>query len=264
MSVKKIKFDHDFLESSITGMIWYIKELMKPFKNTLNNKVFPVSIMNTGDEKFLFDMIDEKAIYSHSPRWTFNILGVNTKNSDRTNPRENGSFVAKTTNSLGQSKTENFTAKLSRRPIEVGFQSEVVFNNIFEYFRFVEIYLILSTNPHIFKFYHSNKLHYGQFTFPELDDTSANVTFGMESEKRNRKLPVNFTLNLQFPAYNIYGLPGSANEGFNGPNDDGSAGGTEDLTGDTMIKIIHNIYPKFNKESEESIKITQIITPPNT
>lgn len=261
MSQKQIFFEHDFFKNAISGMIWYIRELMKPYSNTLSSdNKFYIGIMNTGDEKFMFDMVDEKAIYQHVPRWTFNILGINTVNGERTNPYENGTFTAKTKNAIGIEKTENFSAPLARRPVDIGVASSAVFSNIFEYFRFVEIYLTISIRPHVFKFYHANKLHYGSFTFEELADTDTNVTFGMEAEKRNRKLPINFTLRANFPAYHIYGIPGSNDEGFNSPNGPGSGGGTENLVASPMLKIIHNIIPKFDKTDDDQLIITQIIT----
>lgn len=264
MSKKELFFDHDFLEKSIAGMLWYIRELMKPYKNTLNNDTFFIGIKNTGDESFLFEQIDEGHTYDRVPNWIFHILGVNTINADRTNPFENGTFSAKTKNSLGKEKLEHFSAPVARRPLEVGFSTEVKFSTIFEYFRFVEIYLTLSTFPHIYSFEHSGRIHYGQFTFPELADSDANVTFEFAAEKRERKLPINFNLILQFPAYQIYGIPGTANEGFNGDGGTGNGGGTDNVVSAPMIKIIHNLMPKFVGQKETPVVLTQIIAKPES
>ena len=259
-TTKPIYFEHDFFMQGVAGMMKYLTDLMKPYKNILNNETFPIYIANTGDEKFLFDMIDDDKIYSLTPRWTFNLLGINSKNSDRTNPQENGAFDAKIVSVKNRKITKTFSVPLARRPVEVGFQSEVRFSNIFEYFRFVEIYLILSTRPFVYKFVHAGKIHIGIFTLPELDEASAYVDFSMESEKRERKLPINFVLTLQFPAYQIYGIPGTNNEGFNGSSGNGEAGNVNDFASEPMNKIIHNIYSKFLPSDPNGVKLTQIIT----
>jgi hypothetical protein len=247
---KRIYFQHDFYENAIKGLLWYLRELMKPYANTLTDKNFFIGMKNTGDEKFLFDQIDSKHLYDSIPRWELDFLGINTLDDDRTNPRENGNFVAETTTNLGEKRKMDFSAPVARRPTEIGFDSQVLFSNVFEYLRFVEIYLILSTYSHTYKFYHAGKLHIGTFTFQDLTESTKNVTFGMEAEKRERKIPIAFTVVTQFPAYQIYGIPGTGNEGFNGDDGDGSGGGTDDFLLSPMIKIIqnqmlvHNFYQK--------------------
>jgi hypothetical protein len=263
MSTKKIYYNHDFFKQAVTGMFSYLNQLMKPYKNTLNNDVFYIGLANTGDEKFLMDMIEDKAVYSNVPIWTFHILGINPKNDDRTNPHENGVFIAETRNALGKKNIENFTAPLARRPVELGFSSQVKFSNIFEYFTFVEIYLMLSTYPHLYEFYHAGKRHIGMFSLPEIPDSDVNVTFGMEAEKRERKLELPIILNLQFPAYRIYGIPGTSNEGYNGDGEGGEGGGTDDTAAGPMLKIIHNIMPRHNEnDKSEKLVITQVVTKP--
>lgn len=256
--MQKLYYQHNFFENSIKGLIYYLNQLMKPFANTLNNDSFPISVPNTGDEQFLRDMIDDKKIYDYVPRWSINILGINNNENDRTNPNENGTFVAKTVNAAKRSKSTNFSAPLVRRPVVIGLATEVLFSDIFEYFRFVEIYLILSTNPHVYKFEHAGRVHIGTFTFPELSDSDVNFELGMEANKRERKLPINFELTLQFPAYQIYGIPGTSNSGW----EDGTGGGTTDLSAGPMLKIIHNLYPKENEQDTSDLVITQIITKP--
>lgn len=262
MSVKAIYYEHDFFEKALTALVNYLRELMKPYRNTLTDKTFPILIPNTGDEKFLFDEIQDRNVYSKVPRWDINILGVNNTDQKRTNPRENGTFTAVTVNSLGQNIKKDFSAPLARRPVDVGLATQVVFTNIFEYFRFVEIYLTLSTYPHVFTFYHAGRIHYAQFNFPELNDSDANVTFEFQADKRERKLPLPFVLQVQFPAYQIYGIPGTGNEGFNGDDGTGEGGGTDDVVSGPMLKIIHNLKPKQKEGDPDSLILTQIITKP--
>jgi hypothetical protein len=73
---KRIYFQHDFYENAIKGLLWYLRELMKPYANTLTDKNFFIGMKNTGDEKFLFDQIDSKHLYDSIPRWELDFLGA--------------------------------------------------------------------------------------------------------------------------------------------------------------------------------------------
>ena len=57
MSTKKILYSHDFFENAIAGMFWYLRELMKPYRQTLNNKQFFIGLMNTGLKKEVINII---------------------------------------------------------------------------------------------------------------------------------------------------------------------------------------------------------------
>lgn len=280
---KRIEFEHDFFMNSITALNRYLIALFKPFQKKLK-QTFPIGIINTGDEKFLMDMVGAKNIYDNSPRWSLDIAGINTKPEENTSFHELGFFIAK---DLETGKSKEYGTNIQRKTTEVTFNTEVVFNNILEYFSFVEIYLCLTSIRHCFSFYHAGKRHLGIFELPDIQDDEKNSTFGFAAERRGHKLQLSFILQLQFPAYNIYGVPGSAwegNNGFNDPNgndrtytdldgntvntNDGTAGngenpdGTENngpiVDGEPMIAIIHNMH--VDNPEPEGIVSTQIIT----
>lgn len=265
---RKFEFKHDFFEKSMMGLTRYLNSLFKPYSRYLSQD-FPIGIVHTGDEKYLFDQIYDGKIYDNVPRWSLAFAGLNTLKEENTNYHELGFFVALDEN---QRKRE-YGAPIQRITTEITFNTELLFSNIIEYLTFIEIYLTLTTIRHSFSFYHAGKRHIGIFELPEITDDEYNQTFGMTADKREHKLLLSFVLQLQFPAYQIYGIPGSSwegNNGFDDPNNnklddeknpinDGSPGNGQDHDGnenhgpivnsEPMNAIVHHMHVE-NPEPE--------------
>lgn len=245
---ESVSFKHDFFVQAGTAFVGYLDRLLKvPMKTAIPTiKEFPIFIKNTGDEVFLSNMQessskkDVSTLYTFVPRMSLEVQGINMQSGQLTNPHELGAFSATAANSEFKS---NFVANVRRIPIEWTFNSELVFNNVLEYLAFIEIFLTVSHLNHYFTFYHAGTEYSGTFFLQEDLDTSVNLSLQFDADKRTRKMPLVFTLQLQFPAFNIY-----SRDSWN------KYQGQVLNSNDTMQHLIHNMH--VNDTSAEGIVST--------
>lgn len=195
------KLPHNFFTIAGKAFIHYLDKMFTPFKDQLGKDVFPIMIKNTGDEAFLTNMNTDD-LYSSVPRLTLDVMSIGLVNDQLTNHFMHGK--ASMNNDAGFPTSKMMPVR--RVPINWQFNSEVVFNNVLEYLSFVDVLLTVSHHNHYFEFYYLGNVYTGTFQLPEDFDSEANSSLGFDSEKRRRILPLMFTLQLQFPAYDFYNI----------------------------------------------------------
>lgn len=288
--MKRIEYKHDFFENAMTAMVKYLVMLYQPFSNVVGQNTI-VGFVNSGDEKFLQDMILSGNQYDYTPRCSLVMIGLTEQRGDRSNKNTYGKFQAK---NLDNKKIENYSAQYRRVPIDVSIEAEMVFTNIFEYLTFVEIYLMMTDEYHSFNFWHGGNVYNAILELPEIAEPTINTEFGINSDTRQWKMVLNYNLKTQFPAFKIYGIAGTnfvgnndyrvihPNQGMNvddggiittgtnpndpnTPNSSGEAGaGSDGTIVQVMEKIIHNTTVGDSEGALYEPTITQIITKNNT
>lgn len=159
--------------------------------------------MNTGDEVFIHNSNPDTGpkLYNRVPRMVLDPEGLTILIDQLTSPHNLGRFVEKD-NVVGSKSSK--VANVRRVPIEFPMQAQVYFSNIFEFFSFVEILLCTTYRDNIFDFYYNDIRFIGSYNYQDSFDPQSNQTLGFDSEKRQRILPLNFNVDLQFPAFDYY------------------------------------------------------------
>ena len=233
---------HDFFEIAGKAFIDYLDRLYKPFSDIVGQP-FPVMIMNTGDEAFLFNMQTSTegrdAMYSRVPRLTLDVKAISVLTDQFTSNRQLGSL---------EDTVNGFPVKLKstvrRIPVNWTFEGEAVFNNIFEYLQFTEVMLTMSHHNNYFSFVWSGSTYSGTFFLQEDIDANINLTLAYDSDKRSRRLPITFVVQLQFPSFDYYAI--------------GKHAGVQIPANSVMTELIHNMH--VNDESADGIVSTITIT----
>lgn len=224
-----MKIDHSYFPAAAQSFIDYLDTIFKPFEDELGQK-FPIFIPNTGDEAFLTNKysIDKdrkktETLYRLKPNMMLDVKGFTIDSSQLTNRNVLGAITG--TNEDGFS--EKFVAPVRRIPLSWVFNCEVKFNNIVEFFHFIEVFLTTSHHNHYFTFYYAGTEYNCTFFLQEDLESQANMLLQFDTDKRTRILPLTFVLSVQFPAFDIYprGLHGDA----------------VIPAGQTMTKLIHNL-----------------------
>jgi hypothetical protein len=213
MSDNNIQFKHDFFKQAGTALVSYLDKLLNvPLTSAIPNMTkFPIMIKNTGDETFITNMHESanaETLYGLVPRLTLDVGGISIQSGQLTNPHQMGLLLAKNAET---DINEAYSTNVRRIPVEWVFNSEAVFSNILEYLAFVEVYLTVSHHNHLFVFYHAGTEYSGTFFLQEDMNSDTNLQLQFDSDKRLRKLPLAFSVQLQFPAFDIYTRDGVNN-----------------------------------------------------
>lgn len=160
-------------------------------------------IMNTGDEVFLQNITPDSGakIYNRIPRMTFDLEGMSIPNDQLSSIHNLGHFTDY--NPAIDAKSEK-VSNYRRIPIQFGLSCQIVFNNIFELFGFVEILLMTTYKNNVFSFYYLDKFCQGSYSYQDNINDEVNKALGFDADKRTRTLPLSFTVELQFPAFDYY------------------------------------------------------------
>jgi len=237
------KIKHEFFELAGKAFIDYLDQMFKPFSDNIGS-TFPIMITNTGDEIFLHNMFNdvvdnEKPLYSSIPRMSLDVRGIGIQSEQLTNYHD---VLANATVQDSAGFNKRVKLPVRRIPVTWTFNTEVVFNNIFEFLTFTEIFLTVSHHNHTFSFFYAGSEYHCMFLIPTDVETNVSLNLAYDTSKRERRLPLNFMLELQYPAFDIY--PVGNHKGHDGfaPNE-------------TMQSIEHTT-------KVESISSKQIINKP--
>lgn len=190
----------EFFKNAIIGFLNDIKIVISDF-NDVKNFETPVYIKSTGDEVFdnlLTDKINvtDKQITNKVPRMVFDIGGFTVLTDQMSNPNVHGNFII--TNS---GFSNNYVANVKRIPLELGLTCEVVFDNILDFFTFTEVILTNSYKTRTYRFLYNGYEYEGNYSFDDSLNSDVSLVHSHDSERRQRKLPLTFILNLQYPAF---------------------------------------------------------------
>lgn len=246
---------HNFFENALRAMMYDISLRSSPL-NSVYKQTFPVAIMNTGDEVYMSNMFvdDPKQIYQRVPRMTFDIGGLTVNADQLTNPHTLGEFKD-TVHSFKKARAAN----VRRMPIEFEMSAQVYFSNIFEFLQFTEVVLMNTYKNNIFPFYYLDKRHVGSYSYQDNLTGETNSTLGYDTDRRGRILSLAFTVELQYPAYDYYGVP--ENIDFDA---DGTGRGDALLpgkgsslidSGTVINSLLSRIHPYGRADIESSIKL---------
>lgn len=243
MSSTTTKLNHTFFHVGLAAFISHFSGNMQPYRALLNAPV-PVSIINTGDEVFLSTMLfkteEQKAqLYSHNPRVSFSLGGIGKNTDELTSPHTFGKFVENSSTGFDAAKR----AQVRRVPILVNMNYEIVFSNIDQYLKLVDVILTVIEQEQVFEFEYAGTIHRGSYSISsEQYDSQANLALSHDSEKRRRLLENSIDLKFQFPAYNVYSTNGERPEVFD--------------ENQRMEALIHSVY--FN--GDDNLVARNIIT----
>lgn len=227
MSTTKLK--HTFFHTGLAAFISHFSGNIQPYRELLNAPV-PVSIVNTGDEVFLSTMLfktpeQKAALYSHNPRVSFSLGGIGKNTDELTSPYILGKFVEAKDTGFDAAKR----AEVRRIPVLINMNYEIVFSNIDQYLKLVDVILTVIEQEQVFEFEYAGTIHRGSYSISsEQYDSTANLALSHDSEKRRRILENSIDLKLQFPAYNVYSTNGSQPEVFD--------------ENQKMNALIHSVY----------------------
>lgn len=243
---QKLILPHDYFVIAAKAWLSYMDAIYQPFSQSIDAS-FPIQIKNTGDEVFLSTLWEgskkkSKDLYSAVPRMDVSVAGISMALDQMSNPFNMGHLSTK-----GKTEfTESRVHYVRRLPVSWIFNAEVKFNNVIEYLKFVDILLTVSFKVHTFHFWYLGQRYDCVFEIPVDYDSDKNISLGLDAEKRHYTLPLNFDLQLQFPAYDIYDVGiTDTHEGF---------GKTE-----TMTKLIHKLHVKSENSPDEGFTtITEI------
>jgi hypothetical protein len=243
---------HDFFENALTGFLKDIYGKLKPYEGVINAK-FPVMIMNTGDETFLSNMLDEDSplsvsepkLYQRVPRMVCNPLGIDISTDQLSAKKTYGKMVD--ISNLGY-KTKKAT-NVRRIPLTTVISSKVYFSNIFQYLQFVEILLMTAFKENTYNFVYVGNTQVGSYSFTTSFEGVPNLSLSHDSEKRWREMELSFTLGLQYPAYDYYG------------------GATELMDATNTIKIFKNFVdtttdPKILTTTKQNLEVEMAFNSP--
>lgn len=279
-----VYFKHDFIKTALTGVIASFDEVFKPYLTHLNNDVFPIFINNTGDEVYLSNMhnIGKGGVehYEHVPRMSMALGGFNVQADQLTAPA-NIAFLQVEKSGMKRDAMSH----LRRIPIVTILRAELVFSKVHEVLTFIEYYLsVLSHSAITFDIVHGGTVHQIAVNTVFDFEKEINTALSFSADKRGITLPMNFEVEMQFPAYNLYKPetlnffeePGviltdntaASNSRIFG-NDEDIPNCSDDSCGDCksckdkrsgrgMIKIIHNTH--INNPKPAGKVSTQIIT----
>lgn len=193
---------HDFIDNGLTAFIADLDRKLVPYGEILGQK-FPVAIKNTGDESFLTNQYKDnpKQFYNKIPRMSMQSGGFEVLTDQLTKPRNFGRLMDQ--NSMTGIKAAKRT-NLRRIPLQTVFAAEAVFENMMQYFKFIEIVLSTSFRINRYSFYHAGYIQIGEYTYTNSYNGEPNLGLGHDTEKREIKMPMTFELNLQMPAYDYY------------------------------------------------------------
>lgn len=228
------KLKHTFFHNSLAAFISHFSGNMQPYRELVDAPV-PVSIINTGDEVFLSTMLfktpeQKTALYSHNPRISFSIGGIAKNTDELTSPFILGKFIEDSASGFDAPKRAN----VRRVPTTISMNYEMLFSNIDQYFKFVDVMLTVIEQEQVFEFEYAGTIHRGSYSISsEQYDSSANLSLSHDSEKRRRILENSLEVKLQFPAYDVYSTNGKSPEVF------GEA--------QRMDKLIHSVYYNGNE-----------------
>lgn len=273
----------NFFETSIKAFLFGIDQRLVAYQEYTKQR-FPLYIMNTGDEVYLSNLFkDEKnQPYQKVPRMIFNIGGFSVNDDEISNPYNVAKFVDLDKES--GYKTHKRSG-MRRIPVVLSIESMVTFSNIFQYFTFLEIFLMTTYRTNIFKYYYLDKLLTGSFSYSASFDGDQNLNLAFDNEKRQITLPIPFEISLQFPSLDYFGDntfnlgsfgTGGAGRGDNTTDLEGNpiqAGNVPDYVynpkddndgnyphvwseGDTIGKLLHRVHPnnsEIDPESSEKI-----------
>lgn len=220
--------EHNFLELASKAFIDYLDQMMKPYESIIGQEL-PIAINNTGDEVFLTNKfggsMDRPQLYTSTPRLVLDVKGITIQSDQLTSFGHLGKLVVQNEDGFKTAKR----IPLRRIPLNFTYDCEMIFNNIFEYLTFIEVFLTISHHNHVFEFYYQGASYSATFFLPEDFDSSTNLELSYTTDRRHRRLPLTFVLQLQYPAYDIYRIGNHLGDGgFN--------------ASDRMNKLIHNMH----------------------
>lgn len=191
---------HDFLEMSIKAMIDDLTKKLEPFSSEIETK-FPIMIMNSGDEVYLSNINDKSSTNLHDrvPRMVLDVNGFTVNVDQLTNP-----YIMSKFNDDNAGFVSPKRSMVKRIPIEFPITAQVYFSNVFEFFKFTEILLMVTYRNNVFDYYYAGKYLKASYNYQDDFTPDVNKTLAYDNDRRQRVLPLNFSLELQFPAYDYY------------------------------------------------------------
>lgn len=248
----KIQLDHTFFQTALAAFISDFSSNIEPFRDAISistenvgqKSIVPVYISNTGDEVFLSTMLfksedEKKKLYQQNPRIVFSVGGISTDTDALTNPHEFGRFVV----SDSDQKFEK-ASKVRRIQTRVSLPYEMIFSNIDQYLKFVDVMLTVFDRATVFEFVHAGKIHQATYNLTANDyDSSANFSLGHDSDKRRRLMNASIELVVQFPAFDVYRHKEESSEIFDATK--------------TMKKLVHSVFNENNENLISRMFVTK-------
>lgn len=266
--MSEFKYDNQFIKASIRSSIDLLDRVFEQYKQQyIRDKVFPIFIMNTGDEVFMSNMTDigeaKTELYDRLPRMVLSVKDLSIDTDQLTKPGNKTRIGAKVNDELKMGWTS-----ARRIPLSLIIQTKTFFSTLNEYLEFIEYYITIIANYSLsFSFYHNNVLFQGLIkqVFDYENDTNYDLSF--DSATRNKSIEMRFEIDIQMPAYNIYPVenlnsndlgwePGIIfDENIGAEDNDGSCNGDADSGG--MKTLIHNMF--VNSKDEQGFVSRTII-----
>lgn len=230
---------HTFFENACTSLVGYMDIIFKPFeKNVLNQNLFPIQIINTGDETYINNYMENKK-YTSTPRIDISVRGITTNSEQSTYGGVHGNLTLK--NELGFE--ERMKAPVKRHSVNITLGVRAKFNNIFEWMKFVDYLLTISYNNLVFDTYYLGSVYPCNITIPTDFDNDVNYELEYNDQERGSTMNVPIMFEVQFPAFDVYKISrNSGEEVFN--------------EGDTMLKLISRMHVAPQSDPNNYTKIS--------
>lgn len=202
-------FRFDFIEMGITSLM---ADLSKKFK--MYSDTFPVYMFNTGDELYMLNWQGNKAVkefknasdlYQINPRLELSPKPVSIDTQQLTNPYCQGLF-----NVLIDGKEYNFRSYVKRIPINIQLEAQLTCDNYLLSTKYTELLLTMLYRLNSFDFFSNKRRHTGSYQISDsIDGSQFNMSH--DSERRNKVLGFTVSLDLQFPAFDLFKENGVTN-----------------------------------------------------
>lgn len=264
-----INYKHDFLKTSLRATIATFDNMFSEFSNRYTeDKKFPIYILNTGDEVFLSNLTDTSkegnTYYEKIPRMVISLGDFNVDVTQLTSPT--------TINVMAKKDGINQMGKTiaTRVPLNIVLKSKIQFSKIDEYLEFLEYFLCIMYSYSIYFNYSHGTVVYTGFIKPIYDyDLNTNFNMGFDSDSRNKTLSINWSLDVQMPALNIYNVKGLPNNeleyepniffeddyDINSKNDGTCGSGKENVNDKWLHRMFVNSHDKKGFVSQNEIKV---------
>lgn len=184
---------YEFFQTAITSFVQNLSRALKQFIPNV-----PVYILNTGDQLLTDEFIEAEG--QEIPRAVIDVDGLSIASDQLTNPYERGEFI------INENKQDiGYSAYLRRIPITFELPVKITVANIIEQLKWQEILLLLLYRNNTFHFQYYKKDNKGIYRLPDNMETERNVEYGFDSDRRYRTITIPIQLDLQYPAFDIFG-----------------------------------------------------------